>query len=103
MWLMVKIKKMFRRNLINKVTFKRKKRIKKWKKWERLNLETLLETLTKINGVVMDQSVIISSKEKLTNAQYVKEEKLWAITEKFIVASLSKKHELILIINFEWK
>ena len=98
MWLMVKIKKMF-----NKVTFKRKKRIKKWKKWERLNLETLLETLTKINGVVMDQSVIISSKEKLINAQYVKEEKLWAITEKFIVASLSKKHELILIINFEWK
>ena len=51
----------------------------------------------------MDQSVIISSKEKLTNAQYVKEEKLWAITEKFIVASLPKKHELILIINFEWK
>ena len=93
---------MFGRNIINKVTFKRKKRIKKRKKWERLNQETLSETLTKINGVVMDQLVIISSKEKLTNAQYVKEEKLWAITEKFIAASLSTKQELILIINFEW-
>ena len=98
MWLMIKIKHMFGRDTINKVTFKRKKRIKKW---ERLNLETLLETLTKINGVVMDQLVIISSKEKLTNAWYVKGGKLRATTEKFIVASLSKKLELILNINFE--
>ena len=58
--LMIKIKHMFGRDTINKVAFKRKKRIKKWKKWEGLNLETLLETLTKINGVVMDQLVIIS-------------------------------------------
>ena len=101
MWLMIKIKHMFGRDTINKVTFKRKKRIKKWKKWERPNLETLLETLTKINGVVMDQLVTISSKEKLTNAWYVKGEKLRATTEKFIVASLSKKLELILNINFE--
>ena len=101
MWLMIKIKHMFGRDTINKVTFKRKKRIKKWEKWERLNLETLLETLTRINGVVMDQLVIISSKEKLTNAWYVKGGKLRATTEKFIVASLSKKLELILNINFE--